>query len=86
MPDEPKPKGRKKVAEPEAEGGVPAPKAKAKGAAAGKTAEPAVVVEPVAKPHTVSTKTPKLAKKNKHRLPRRQKKAQQKAAAAQARV
>jgi hypothetical protein len=37
---------------------------------------------PAPKPHTISKKVGKLQKKNKQRLPRRQKKAQQKALAA----
>jgi hypothetical protein len=41
-----------------------------------------VVAAPEPKPQTKSKKVPKLAKKDKHRLPRRQKKAQQKALAA----
>jgi hypothetical protein len=49
--------------------------------ASGKTA-PAEAAEPAATPpQTVSTKIPKLQKKDKARLPRRQKKAQQKATA-----
>jgi hypothetical protein len=45
-------------------------------------APPPVVAEPApARPQTKSTRTPKLRKKDKSRLPRREKKAQQKAAA-----
>ena len=53
--------------------------AKAVGTAAGKIAA-LVGVTPDA-PRTARVKTPKLTKKNKQRLPRRQKKAQQKQAA-----
>jgi hypothetical protein len=75
MADEKKPKERKKKPiEPESS------------AAPDKKAPPAVVAEPVAKPQTVSTKVPKLQKKDKSRLPRRQKKAQQKAAASEGKV
>jgi len=56
--------------------------AKAVGTVAGKIAAVTGIAEPAA-PAT-STKKPKLAKKNKSRLPRRQKKAQKKAAATQA--
>ena len=85
MPDEQKPKERKKKPavpetiepEKETEGSILASAAKAIGAAAGKIASLAGVVpsRPKAK------KTPKLQKKNKSRLPRRQKKAQHKVAA-----
>ena len=62
----------KKPATPkEGEGAAEAPKA---------AAPPVAPPEP--KPHTLSTKVGKLQKKNKQRLPRRQKKAQQKALAA----
>jgi hypothetical protein len=64
MPDEKKPKERKKVAEPETKGRILAP-----------------APETIAAPQTKSTKQPKLQKKNKSRLPRRQKKAHQKATA-----
>ena len=75
MADEKKPKERKKKPiEPET------------GAAQGKKAAPAEAAEPVAKPQTKSTKVPKLQKKDKSRLPRRQKKAQQKATASQSKV
>jgi hypothetical protein len=50
-------------------------------AAAPKAAAPPVV-PPEPKPQTKSKKVGKLPKKDKHRLPRRQKKAQQKALAA----
>jgi hypothetical protein len=83
MPDEPKPKQRKKQVEPEPEG-VLATAAKAIGTAAGKMASLAGVAAPT--PHTVSVKIPKLQKKDKSRLPRRQKKALQKAAAAKSGV
>jgi hypothetical protein len=50
-------------------------------AVAGVTVEPpAEAAPPAPKPQTKSTKVPKLEKKNKARLPRKQKKAQQKAA------
>ena len=74
MADEKKPKERKKRIEPDAD------------AAADKKAPPPVVAEPVAKPQTKSTKVPKLQKKNKSRLPRRQKKASQKVTASQGKV
>jgi hypothetical protein len=81
MADEQKPKGRKK--EPKAEGGLLVETAKTIGVAAGKVAALAGIAEPApAKPQTKSVKVPKLQKKNKSRLPRRQKKALQKAAAA----
>jgi hypothetical protein len=86
MADEKKPKERKKRVEPGAEDSTLATKAKSVGAAAGKKAAPAEVAEPVAKPQTKSTKIPKLQKKNNSRLPRRQKKAQQKATATQSKV
>jgi hypothetical protein len=73
MADEQKPKGEKKVKKPKAEAEVVA--------AAVEAAPP-----PPPKPHTISTKTPKLAKKNNPHLPRKLKKAQKKAAAAQARL
>jgi len=85
MADEQKPKERKerkKVAEPEGKDSALTTAAKAAGTAVGKIALAAEVGPAPPRPHTVSTKTPKLQKKNKHRLPRRQKKAQQKAAAA----
>jgi hypothetical protein len=79
MADEHKPK------EPRTKGGVLSAAGKAKGAAAAPKASPAEVAQPVATPpHTLSTKTPKLQKKNKSRLPRRQKKAHEKLATAQA--
>jgi hypothetical protein len=74
MADEQKPKKSKKPIEPET------------GAAPGKKAPLAEVAEPVAKPQTKSTKIPKLQKKDKSRLPRRQKKAQQKATASHSKV
>jgi len=56
--------------------------AKASDQAAGKKAvEPQVAAGPA--PRTKSTKIPKLAPKNKSRLPRREKKARRKAEAAQ---
>ncbi|MGA3016531.1 MAG: hypothetical protein ABSF62_05380 [Bryobacteraceae bacterium] len=90
MADEQKPKERKerkKVAAPATEDSILTTTAKAIGTAAGKIASLAGVTEPApAPPHTLSTKTPKLQKKHKHRLPRWEKKAQQKAAAARAAV
>jgi hypothetical protein len=79
MAEEKKPKDRKKPVEPDTT-------AKAAGAASGKKAPPAEAAEPVAKPQTKSTKVPKLQGKNKSRLPRRQKKAQQKATASEGKV
>jgi hypothetical protein len=80
MPDEKKPKERKKNVEPEAKA---AAAEKPVAAAAGKKAPPAEVAAPAApRPQTKSQKIPKLQKKNKARLPRRQKKALQKAALA----
>jgi len=52
-------------------------------AAKKKAAPPEVVAAAEPKPQTKSTKIPKLAKKDKSRLPRRQKKALRKAEAAQ---
>ena len=90
MADEQKPKERKerkKVTEPATDDGILTTAAKAIGTAAGKIASLAGGTEPApAPPHTISTKQPKLQKKNKHRLPRWEKKAQQKAAAAKAAV
>jgi hypothetical protein len=84
MTDEEKPKGRKKKPiEPESEDSVLATAAKAIGSAAGKIASLAGVAEPA--PHK-KAKQPKLQKKNRSRLPRRQKKARQKVAPAQAEV
>lgn len=87
MADEPKPKKeRTKPAEPGAKQSAERPKGKAKAAAAAPEAPPAPppaeVAPPVVKPHTISTKVPKLEKKNKSRLPRKEKKARQKLAAA----
>ena len=88
MADEQKPKGRKKPTEPADKGGTLATAAKAIGTAAGKIASRAGMTEPApAPPQTKSTKSkkkPKLEKKNKSRLPRKEKKARQKAAATQA--
>ena len=83
MADEKKPKERKKRIEPETKDSTLATAAKIIGAAAGKIASLAGVAEPAPapRPQTVSTKIPKLQKKDKPRLPRRQKKAQQKATA-----
>ena len=74
MADEKKPKERKKPIEPETS------------AAPGKKAPLAEIAEPAAKPQTKSTKIPKLQKKDKSRLPRRQKKAQQKVTASEGKV
>ncbi len=71
---------KKPVAPPEAESSVLVTAAKAIGSVAGKVAS-LVGVADEAKPNTKSTKVPKLVKKDKHRLPRRQKKAQQKKSA-----
>ena len=79
MAEEKKPKERKKPVEPDTT-------AKAVGAEPRKKAAPAEAAEPAAKPQTKSTKIPKLQKKDKSRLPRRQKKAQQKATASQSKV
>lgn len=68
---------KKKNTDPDATGNTPAADPKSPGAAAGKTAP---VEATPARPPAISRKIPKLAKKNKSRLPRRQKKAQQKAA------
>jgi hypothetical protein len=89
MADEPKPKERKKRTEPAAEDGTPAAPAKTAGAVKGKKAPPAAAAEPAPAPaplHTKSVKIPKLQKKDKSRLPRRQKKALQKAAATPSKV
>jgi hypothetical protein len=89
MADEQKPKERKerkKVTEPATKDSVLTTAAKAIGTAAGKIASMAGVEPAPAPPHTISTKPMKLQKKNKHRLPRWQKKAQQKVAAAQSAV
>lgn len=67
---------KKKAAEGEPVGDVKAADKKA----GKKAVVPEAAVAP--KPQTKSTKTPKLAKKNKSRLPRREKKAKQKAARA----
>jgi hypothetical protein len=67
---------KKKKSEPEADEGVLVSAAKAIGAAAGKVAALAGAV-----PSPPKVKIPKLQPKNKTRLPRRQKKALQKAAA-----
>jgi hypothetical protein len=87
MADEKKPKERKKRIEPETKDSTLATAAKIIGAAAGKIASLAGVAEPaLTPPQTKSTKIPKLQKKNKSGLPRRQKKAQQKVAASQSKV
>ena len=87
MADEKKPKERKKRIEPETKDSTLATTAQIIGAAAGKIASLAGVAEPApTPPHTKSTKIPKLQKKDKSRLPRRQKKAQQKATTSQGKV
>lgn len=84
MAEEKQPKQRKKIVEAGTDASLPATEAKTGGAAPGKTASPAKVAEPAPpRPQTKSTKIPKLQKKNKSRLPRREKKARQKAAATQ---
>jgi hypothetical protein len=74
MADEKKPKERKKPIEPETN------------AAQGKKAVWTEVAEPAVKPQTISTKIPKLQKKNNSRLPRRQKKALQKVKGSQSKA
>ncbi|MGB9455977.1 MAG: hypothetical protein WCB12_08045 [Bryobacteraceae bacterium] len=87
MADEEKPKERKKLIEPEIKGSIFATTTKTVGTAAGKKASLAGVAEPApTPPQTKSKKQPKLQKKNKSRLPRRQKKAHQKVAATQGEV
>jgi F420-0:gamma-glutamyl ligase len=86
MADEQKPKGRKKRVEPETENNVLVTTAKAIGSAAGKIASLAGVEPAPARSHAKSAKRPKLQKKNRPRLPRRQKKAQQKGVATQGEV
>jgi len=92
MADEKKPKEpkerkeRKKAAEPATEDSLMTTAAKAIGTAAGKIASMAGAEPAPARPHTVSMKPPKLQKKHKHRLPRWEKKAAQKAAAARVAV
>jgi hypothetical protein len=72
---------KKKKTEPEAEEGALVSAAKAIGAAAGKVAAMAgAALEPKV-PSPPKVKIPKLQPKNKTRMPRRQKKALQKAAA-----
>jgi len=87
MADEKKSKERKKPIEPEKKGGALTTAAKAIGTAAGKVASLTGIDEPApTPPSTKPKKPPKLQKKNKSRLPRRQKKAQQKAAVTQREV
>jgi hypothetical protein len=87
MTDKQEPKGTKKLIEPETKGSILVTTAKAMGTAAGKIASLAGLAEPAPTPsHTKSAKQPKLQKKNKSRLPRRQKKAHQKLAATQGEV
>ena len=79
---------KKKDAQEAPEEGVLVAAAKKIGKAAGKVAavagvtaeEPTEAAPPAPKPQTKSVKVPKLAKKDKSRLPRKEKKAQQKAA------
>jgi NADPH-dependent curcumin reductase CurA len=83
MTDEKKPKRAKKSAEPEAEEGILVSTAKAVGTVVGKVAALAGATEVAPKPvHPKKVKPQKLQKKNKARLPRKEKKARQKAAAA----
>ena len=86
MADEKKPKGKKKPVEPEVEGSTLAAAAKTGGTPAGKVAPPAAVAAPAPAPSPSKIKVPKLQKKNKSRLPRRQKKALRKGAATPAKV
>jgi hypothetical protein len=79
--EEKKPKARKKPVEAEGESSVLVEAAKTIGTAAGKIAS--LVAEAAPAPlHPKSIKPQKLQKKNKSRLPRRQKKALRKAEAA----
>ena len=88
MADEQKPKVSKKSKKPEEKDDVLTGAAKAVGRAAGKIASLAGVAEPAPAPqqHRVSMKPAKLQKKNNPHLPRKMKKAQKKAAAAQAKA
>lgn len=70
---------KKKNADQEAAGATPAADAKSSGTPAGKT-DPVAAAPPPAPRAPAKKKIPKLAKKNKSRLPRKQKKALQKAA------
>jgi hypothetical protein len=71
---------KKKNTDQDTTGETPVAAAKSPDTAAGKTA-PVAGTPPAAPPRApAKKKIPKLAKKNKSRLPRRQKKAQQKAA------
>jgi hypothetical protein len=77
---------KKTEAQGESPEGVLVKAAKKVGKAAGKIVAavdtaPPVEAPPAEKPQTKSVKVPKFAKKNKQRLPRKEKKAQQKAAA-----
>ena len=83
MADEAKPKKTKRVAEPDSEDAVLTATAKVIGKAAGKIASIAGA-HAEAPPKPASSGTPKLQKKNKAHLPRREKKAQKKALARQA--
>ena len=71
---------KKKAVEGGSVGEPKAGKKAAKKAAAPEAAAPEAAVVVEAAPRMQSTKIPKLAKKNKSRLPRREKKARQKAA------
>ena len=80
MADEQKPKGRKTLTEPEAQGSISAAAEGSTGAKAGKKAPKPEVAVPAPPPSRAKSQKPaKLQKKNKSRLPRRQKKALQKA-------
>ena len=70
---------KKKNTDQDTAGTAPATDAKSSGATAGKT-DPVAATAPAAPRAPAKKKIPKLAKKNKSRLPRRQKKALQKAA------
>jgi hypothetical protein len=86
MADEQKPKAPKKAKKTEATDDILTSAAKAIGTAAGKIATLAGVAEPAPERlNRKSTKPAKLQKKNNPHLPRKLKKAQKKAAAAQAR-
>jgi hypothetical protein len=70
---------KKKNTDQDTAGATPATDAKSSGTTAGKT-DPVAATTPAAPRAPAKKKIPKLAKKNKSRLPRRQKKALQKAA------
>jgi len=84
MADEQKRKERKKLTEPGETDSTLVAATKAIGTAAGKIASLTGIAQPApTPPQTKPKKPPKLQKKNKSRLPRRQKKAQQKVAPTQ---